>query len=228
MKNNALNFLGRGNAFNYNEDNTSAYFIHDNHFYLFDCGQKIATKIIHFKLLNNIKRVTIFITHLHPDHVASLAELITYINLFYKDITYEVIYKNKNELIELLEIFNCNFYVDILDNYQDDYLKVEIVNQSHIPNSYGYLVYANDVKFFYSGDTNEVNAHALELLLKGELDVFYHEVSKKQSLFHVGIETLNKLIPSRLRNKVVLMHFEDEEIINLSLKSGYEIAKVNL
>lgn len=224
MKTNFLTFLGRGNAFNYNEENTSAYLIRNNHFYLFDCGQKIATKIIHLGILKDINHVTIFITHLHPDHVASLSELLTYIILYFKEIKYEVIYKDKDTLSKLLNIFSYDFPVTILDNYSNDYLKIETIKQNHIENSYGYLVYTNELNFFYSGDTNCLSDYVLNLFKEGKINLLYHEVSLNQSSFHIGIETLNKLIPEELRNKVILMHFENDDIIKLATSYGYNVA----
>ena len=44
----SLKFLGNGSAFNYDLDNTSAYFKYDNTFYIFDCGEKIASKIVKY------------------------------------------------------------------------------------------------------------------------------------------------------------------------------------
>ena len=226
MSNSVLTFLGRGDAFNYLEDNTSAYLIHEDHLYLFDCGQKIATKIINLNLLDKIKNVTVFITHLHPDHVASLPELLTYIKVFLKDINIQVVYKNKDNILSLLRLLHYDFDVIILDSYQDDYLRIEIVNQTHVINSYGYIVYASDCSFFYSGDASTINEKALDLLIDDELDYFYHEVSEKDSSFHIGIETLNKNIPLNLRKKVYLMHFKDENIINLALENGYKVVEV--
>ena len=44
----SLKFLGNGSAFNYDLDNTAAYFKYDNTFYIFDCGEKIASKIVKY------------------------------------------------------------------------------------------------------------------------------------------------------------------------------------
>ena len=222
-----LIFLGRGNAFNYLEDNNSAYFIKNDTLYLFDCGQKIATKIIYLKLLDKIKKVTIFMTHLHPDHVASLPELLTYIYLFYKDVKVNVVFKNKERLLELLKLLHYDFDVNIISDYKDDYLEVKTVDQVHVPYSYGYIVKTKDCSFFFSGDTCVINEEALIMLKNDQLDYFYHEVSKNQSNFHTGIVTLNEAIPLKIRNKVYLMHFEDNEIIEECIKNGYNVAKTS-
>ena len=73
-----LKFLGTGNAFS--QKNTSAYFIHDNQLFLFDCGETVFKQIQKFKLIEKVKKVNIFLTHLHSDHCGSIGSLIFYLS----------------------------------------------------------------------------------------------------------------------------------------------------
>ena len=225
MKGSILNFLGRGSAFNYLEDNTCAYFNIGKHMYLFDCGEKIASKIIYLNLLDDIKQLTIFVTHLHSDHVGSLEPLLTYIKVFKPEIKVNCVFKQKDKLHSLLTNLSYGFDIDIYDSYSDENIDVTIIDQPHIGDCYGYIVYSEEANFFYSGDTSSVNNEALSLLEDGTLDFFYHEVSLKQSKFHTGLDTLNELICKPLRSKVYLMHFEDERTMFACLEDGYNIVK---
>ena len=225
MNKKGLTFLGRGSAFNYLEDNTCAYFIIDKHLFLFDCGEKIASKIIYLKLLDNIEKVSIFITHLHSDHIGSLEGLLTFIKVFKTDIEVNVIYPNKDKLSTLLKLLNFDFDIDILDKYDSEELSVKIISQPHIGECYGFIVKSKEVNFFYSGDTSKINDEALKMLLNGELDYFYHEVSRKQSSFHTGLETLEKLIPNEFRSKVYLMHFSDDKLMFECIEKGFNVVR---
>lgn len=73
-----LKFIERGSYFNVEEGNNSAYYKEGESFILFDCGCTIFSKIKYYKLLEGVKNVYVFITHLHDDHVGSLGSFILY------------------------------------------------------------------------------------------------------------------------------------------------------
>ena len=74
-----LNFLGIGSGFNLKLGNSSAFFTDQhNNFYLIDCGFDVFSKLVSYKLLDNVNNISVFITHLHDDHMGSLATLMFY------------------------------------------------------------------------------------------------------------------------------------------------------
>lgn len=77
MNEGQLRFIGRGSALNTELGCNSAYILKNNNLILFDCGGDVLSRLKHMKIVtNNIKSIIVFETHLHPDHVASLGDLI--------------------------------------------------------------------------------------------------------------------------------------------------------
>ncbi len=70
-----LKFLGCGSAFNPVYGNTSAYFTIGQDLYVIDAWESIFLSLYQKDLLKN---VTFLITHMHADHVGSLASIISY------------------------------------------------------------------------------------------------------------------------------------------------------
>ena len=95
----SLKFLGNGSAFNYDLDNTAAYFKHDNTFYIFDCGGKIASKIIKYIDFSKENDVIISITHMHGDHIGSLEALLVYLTIINPVHSVTILCSNKNKMI---------------------------------------------------------------------------------------------------------------------------------
>ena len=74
-----LKFIGTGSAFNTKLGCNSAYIIKNNSLILFDCGGDVFSKLKELNIIKDeFKNIYIFITHLHPDHIGSLGDLIYY------------------------------------------------------------------------------------------------------------------------------------------------------
>lgn len=222
-------FLGNGSAFNYSLDNNSMYFYEGRTLFIIDVGEKICSKIVSLNLLDErkIDKVCIIITHMHSDHIGSLEPLLVYIDVFTNIKDVSIIYPNAKELKEYLKIMNYSKDVTILHDKVNiiDGIEIKACLQKHIPNSYGYFVYGKENRFFYSGDTSSFQNKALDALKEGRIDMIYHEVGLRSSNYHIGLDELNKFIPLKYRNKVTLMHFENQEIINKGKEFGYLISE---
>ena len=219
-----LNFLGVGAAYNYKTNNNCAYFVQDDNLYLFDCGEKICDLILKEKLLEKVKKVYCFITHLHSDHVASLEPLMYYLHYInYKEIC--VFYPYPKRLKTLLELMGLDFDFEIYSDYTlVKEIKIEPVRQKHIFGSFGYFVYTSDKNFFYSGDTSEVNKRAVAELKESKIDYIYHEVTiSPNARIHTHISKLEKLIPLELRNRVFLMHLSNKKVAKVGAEKGFSI-----
>lgn len=224
----SLKFLGNGSAFNYDLDNTAAYFKYDNTFYIFDCGEKIASKIIKYIDFSKENDVIISITHMHGDHIGSLEALLVYLTIINPVNSVTILCSNKNKMIAFLKLTDYNYgLVKIIEDkiYKDKNVTIESVEAKHISDSRSYFVYSPLEKFFYSGDTCLLNQKAKQMLFAGELDNLYHEVSDKDSNFHIGLSTLCKEIPMKYRNKVYLMHFDSDLLMNRCIDEEFNIAR---
>lgn len=225
----SLKFLGNGSAFNYDLDNTSAYFKYDNTFYIFDCGEKIASKIVKYINFSKENDVVICITHMHGDHIGSLEALLVYLTIINPVNSVTILCSNKSKMISFLKLTDYNYgLVKIIEDkiYKDKNVTIESVEAKHISDSRSYFVYSPLEKFFYSGDTCLLNKKAKEMLFDNKLDTIYHEVSDKDSNFHIGLNTLCKEIPLEYRSKVFLMHFDSDLLIIKCIDEGFNIARV--
>lgn len=222
-----LKFLGNGAAFNYNSYNTSAYLIEDRTLILFDCGESICNRLLKLKLLEQVDKIYVFITHLHSDHIGSLEALIYYNEVFlHKE--FKIFYPKKNRLKKLLILTGVDFPFDIYDVApQVGSFTVDYVTQKHIYGSYGYFLYSDDFSFFYSGDTSEVSKRAVAELRIGKIDCVYHEVTLTDSKIHTHIQKLEKNFEPTLRKKVYLTHFNDDKTIEVCKNKGFSVVELS-
>lgn len=219
-----LKFFGTGNAFS--EKNTSAYFIKNNELYIFDCGETVFTQIKKSKVLDNVKAVNLFLTHLHSDHSGSVGSLLFY--LASKDFPVEnarVFFPEQDKIYNLLTLFDVQDLCVRLSQKDVEKMNVLPVKQKHNRiNSFGYL-FSNDNKTeYFSGDTQEISQEILDLFKAGKIDRLYVDTSfDKNGEYHLYYKKLDECIPKNLRKKVTCMHLKDG--FNKNLLSDYDIAK---
>ena len=70
-----LKFFGDGSDFDTKRGNSNAFYKKNDELILFDCGSKVYFDLIENDMLEGVKQVTIFITHLHAGHVGGLPQL---------------------------------------------------------------------------------------------------------------------------------------------------------
>ena len=223
-----LTFLGNGSAFNFEANNTSAYFIENESIYIFDCGESIFNKILKLDLLKDVKNIYIFITHTHSDHIGSLEALIFYCHFNLQNSkNLQIFYNSPKILTKILKLtgvlfkFKINKVPSIVGNYQ-----IKTVIQKHIFGSYGYFFYGKDCSFFYSGDTCEVNEQCIKELKEKKINFVYHEVCLEKSPIHTEITKLTNAFDENLRNKVFLMHFGNDTVKQKCKELGFNIVNV--
>lgn len=221
-----LIFLGNGSAFNCDAHNTAAYTVCEDALILFDCGEGICNRLIKRRAFDGIEKIYVFITHLHSDHIGSLEALIYYNEKFlHKE--FKIFYPRTARLKKLLILTGVDFPFEIypvpenLSGY-----RIECVPQKHIPWSYGYFFYGK-FSFFYSGDTCKVNGRAVKELNEGKIDRVYHEVTCSSSPIHTHIDRIKEAFPPETRNKVCLMHFDNENFKAACKEEGFLVAEVN-
>lgn len=211
-----LKFLGDGGAFDIKRGNTNAYYKTNDTLFLFDCGSNAFFKIMENNLLEKVKHIKIFITHLHSDHSAGLASLCDYLVVLNEDksagVEFDIYYPNFENIETILRLMHIGKISEHLHTPEESEYCKGVFLQKHCNNAYGYLLEIDGKKIYYSGDTSEINSDALQLLLDDKIDYFYHEASNRQTPYHCYLPDLAKAIPEEYRKKVYLMHINDSMI----------------
>ncbi|WP_297632503.1 MBL fold metallo-hydrolase [uncultured Clostridium sp.] len=232
-----LKFLGKGSAFNTEVGNTSAYIKKGKSMILIDCGGTIFSELKRRNLLD-FESLYIIITHTHPDHVGSLGDLIFYSH-YIKGIKPNIYFPHKKTIEDMLtyvgvskEFFSIESrYVNWIKDENFGNVDVEFYNTKHVVEipAYGFILKIDGNKYYYSGDTSEVNKEATELLEKYDNAIVYHEASSLNvpKNPHTNIEKIKEAFKKEVRNRVFLMHL-DSNLKEEELKQeGFKIAEID-
>jgi len=235
-----LNFTGRG-AMLYNvEGNTAAYFEDKDTFFLIDCGEDVANKLISSNKLVKNKEYYLFITHTHSDHIGSLGTLQQYLYWVCGkklNIIYDESVKYMKELKCILHGFGIipDTYnlvkSDELDNKYSSFNEVRYIESNHgdVPIKSASIIFKTDLgNILYTGDiaTGEVVDNFIKYS-HGFIDKMYIDSSYDESPVHLSINELNKIIPNNIKNKVYCMHINNKAIVSLIKKYGFNLVNVN-
>lgn len=234
-----LKFIGSGSAFNTKLGNNSAFIKKDKELLLFDCGSSIFERIIHNTLLDGIEKLYILITHLHPDHVGSLGDLIFY-TYYKKNFKAIVIYPDYSKIKTYLGTFGIcsqlesekeHFYTF---SYHWEQVIPDLQIQSHLIShkreiqSYCYLLIPKgEPAIYYSGDGYVIDNSILKQLSEGSISALYQDTSgiDYEGNPHLSITKLASLIPVEFRNKVWCMHLDEYFSIEDAKALGFNVVK---
>lgn len=230
---NKLNFLGRGSAYNLEEDNTCAYMIRNNTMLLLDCGETAFKKIIKNNILDGVKQIHILITHMHSDHIGSLGSFVGYCNWKY-NIVSNIYFNEPESISEYLDLLGAKegkaFNVYDAEDKKIDFLGLEFscIMTKHTKNlnSYSYILKfdeGNDI--FYSGDSRETNIDVIPFLKSG--NIIYHDTCLNwgKGCPHTSLKELSERIPEEYRNKVYCMHIDCNELVVKAEELGFNVVE---
>lgn len=220
MSKSVLKFLGRNAGFS--GKNNSAYFEDGKTLWLIDCGMLVFFQLVEKFDLFYYDTINVLITHLHEDHVGSLAQLLLYLGYdSRKKVKVNVISscENMKNRMDLAGV-DPNFYVLNPD------VNVEWIKTRHVDflDAYGFYMNLNGKNILYTGDTA-----TLEPFLKylKNTDEFYVDVSTNGSV-HLKIDdVLEELLEIQKSGvDVYLMHLNDEEAISNIVKGRLNFAPI--
>jgi ribonuclease BN (tRNA processing enzyme) len=217
--NDSLLIVGCGHSEALDNFNNNALIQNSQGNMLIDCGHTIK-HALHAQSLSIKDIDSIFITHVHGDHVFGL-ERVAYESIFkYKKkirlIFHESIYDElwTNTLMGSLgKIGEGNRSLDdyfelvILKSFyfQELGIDFELIPVEHTPNKATFGLYVKD-RFFYSSDTKAIP----ETIKKLNFDVCFHDATLQDwNPVHATLSSLIESYPLNLRKKIFLMSYED-------------------
>ncbi|MFZ5353229.1 MAG: MBL fold metallo-hydrolase [Bacillota bacterium] len=231
-----LNFIGTGSAFNTRLGNNSAFIKSGSSILLIDCGGATFSRLQKFDILSGISHIYVLITHLHPDHVGSLGDLVFY--SFYKAhhkiflmtpashslealLTQMGIDKNLYNMVDL-KYNNCITSPEM--DVTIEYFKAEHVSNLYC---YSYMLTYDGKSIYYSGDSNNISSEILEKLYSNKIDYLYQDIfmAPHKNLIHMSFDKLCSLIKSEYRHKVFCMHLNEEFDAELALSAGFKVVQ---
>lgn len=232
-----LNFTGRGAMLYPEEGNTAAYFESENEFFLIDCGEDVAAKLIADKKLTKEKEYYLLITHTHSDHIGSLGTLQQYLYWCCGKKLNIVISEQmgyKKEMQGILDGFGLvpGTYEFVgeeeLDNKFKGFQSIRFVQSNHgdVPiASCAIVISAEEGRILYTGDIADSTIIKEFIAFNGiqNIDKMYIDTSLNKSPVHLSLEELISVVPPILRSKVYCMHINDRKLLSLIAESGFQI-----
>jgi ribonuclease BN (tRNA processing enzyme) len=234
IKNNGpLNFIGTGSAFNYHLGNNSAYIKRNSSMLLIDCGGTVFHSLVKSNLLQDISSLYVAVTHMHPDHIGSLGDIIfyTYYSLQFKT---RLIYPDLPSLKALLDAMGVteDFYeflpINNISGVKVNDITVKYLVQNHTDTlkSFAYILELDNRKIYYSGDAKTIPDTILQQLYSNEIDYLYQDTCSYEGndIPHLSLNKLSQSIPTDLRHKVYCMHLDEAFDIKEAQSLGFKIA----
>lgn len=240
-----LSFIGRGSAFNTKEGNNCAYIKKNDHLFLIDCGSSTFGRLKESNLLNDVKEIVVLVTHLHPDHVGSLGDLIFYGyysmgELMTPNVTvyapFDLRIKNllkmmgvEEETYKIVQFGrNVGFY------HEDFTLSFTPIYTDHVAelSCFGYIINARigekNTTIYYSGDSNQIPLYILNMLHYGQIDYFYQDtcIADYEGNVHLSLRELEEQIKPEVRNKVFCMHLDEKFDEQKAKELGFNVVSI--
>ncbi|HYE10290.1 MAG TPA: MBL fold metallo-hydrolase [Patescibacteria group bacterium] len=215
-----LNFIGSGSALNTELGNNCAFIKEEKSILLIDCGSTTFSRIQSLKLLESVREIFVLITHRHPDHIASLGDLIFYAN-YIIDAHVTVLTPDEENVCTLLRYMGVQKELYTLVKLDKEFklknpdfeILISYVPVQHVEEMpcYGYMIKYKNTYIYYSGDAKDIPKEILQRFVKKELDYIYQDVCSYDHIDnpHMYIERLHELIEEKDRNRLFCMHYDE-------------------
>lgn len=203
-------FLGYGAGYYPQLGPTAAYFREGTGLYILECGTSVFERLVQAKAFDGVDQVTVFLSHVHADHVGSLGILLDY--------CYDILgiqpllvhpEEDVRELLRRMGVSPQAYRQEPAVEEPDIHgVRTTFFEVQHAPDlhCYGYIVRTKDDCFSYSGDANDVPQVVLEGLQNGSIQRHYQDTSAQPSAYHCGLQRILERIPASLRSQVYCVH----------------------
>lgn len=217
-----LQFVGYGSAFNTSLGNNSAYVKKDKALFLIDCGSCTFSRLQERNILAGVEQIYVLITHLHPDHVGSLGDLIFYSYYYLGNVaepSLTILVPKEIDIKSLLQQMGVSADKYILQSFQESYkttepfsIEIEAVKVNHVQelSCFGYVLEIENNKIYYSGDCSDIPTDILKRLHEQEFAYFYQDTCQAdyEGNVHLSLRKLTELVSENARKYVYCMHLD--------------------
>ena len=222
-----LHFFGRGAGFHPQEGNTNAWLAAGKTLIMLDCGESTFAAVSHHPGLEPWDRVVVLVTHLHADHVGSLASLCSY-NYFVLGRQVLVVHPvdTVKEILRLMGVGEEVYrYAPALPEGYG--IQAKAMPVRHVPDMpcFGYELSDGQETIFYSGDAAEFADETAAKLLSGAYARVYHDMASYDSKTHCPIAQAEEKVPPAYRGRVYAMHL-DGDVERTFLDKGFRVIQV--
>lgn len=223
-----LHFTGTGAAYYPRLGSNAAFFVKNNHLFMIDCGESTFRKMEARDEIRTCDKITVFITHLHADHIGSLGSFASYcLSVLQKRIT---VIAQDDTVVEILKLMGvpADMYDFTTDHTRifEDGLHVEAVPVKHASDMKccGLLICDEEETTYFSADASELSDDILQQFKQGKIQVIYHDCTflTKESPSHCSLKRLCEYIPPEMRNRVYCMHFGGDFMSQIK-EAGFQV-----
>lgn len=171
-----LHFTGTGAAYYPRLGSNAAFFVKNNHLFMIDCGESTFRKMEARDEIRTCDKITVFITHLHADHIGSLGSFASYcLSVLQKRIT---VIAQDDTVVEILRLMGVpadmyDFTTDYTQIFEDG-LHVEAVPVKHASDMKccGLLICDEEETTYFSADASELPNNILQEFKQGRFRQF--------------------------------------------------------
>ena len=212
-----LRFFGKGAAFYPAFGNTNAFFEKDGDLFFLDFGESTFEKAVRLLDMASYRHVYVLITHLHADHVGSLASLISYTAcVLHMKVT---VVHPVETIVQLLTLEGISrdfyTYADRLPDACPVQARPVEVRHARDMKCFGYELSDGEETIYFSGDAADVPQRVVQGYLEGCIARIYHDTASHESESHCWYRRLEAAFPPEKRSGVYCMHFDGDTIAQM-------------
>ncbi len=221
-----LKFLGCGSGYTPQLNNTNAYFLKGDTFFLIDCGVTTFDQLLQLDEFIKAKEFVILLTHLHGDHCGSLSMTISYsFNILKRTPTIIFPLTTVVDLLTLMGI-PTEQYILKPELHEIEGISAQPIEVQHtsLIRCFGYILEEEGNSIYYSGDSSIIPHKIIIALHTYNIKELYQDTTYIQGEHpsHATLDYLDSVIQPTFKQRVYCMHF-DYDFREIVEKRGYQV-----
>lgn len=221
-----IKFLGTGSTFNFKENTTSSFVLSSDStkLLLIDAPESITQKLVHLRLLENVKEVYVVITQMYPDYISGLGKLAlyTYYNKHYKIRIVDTPYNDSIEKYMSLQSIDRDYYSFYSKKEIPDICTICLVQGTNNSLSFIFKSLIDNETIYYSNNTLDITT------IKSALEIcnrVYLGVSSIEEDGRLYFEDLLNGVERSHRNRIYCTGIDKDSYIDIYKMHGLNVVQ---